>query len=242
MNDDRSADLVTRLGAIRARIADACAAAGRAPQDVTLIAVTKGFPASDIATLIALGVRDLGESRDQEARAKLADLALLRSELPALDSVRWHMIGQLQTNKSRSVVGYAHLVHTVDRAGLVEALSRAVTTAGRRPLDVLLQLSLDGDPARGGVGAAELAALAESAEAAPGLRLRGLMAVAPKGWEPARAYADLGAAAQRMRARHPEADLVSAGMSGDFEAAITAGATHVRVGTALLGSRAALLG
>ncbi len=249
MQPIRSAELVTRLGAVRARIADACQAAGRSPQEVTLIAVTKGFPASDLATLLDLGVRDIGESRDQEAREKLASLSGSSPEAereiarPAvLPEVRWHMIGQLQTNKSRSVAGYASLVHTVDRPSLVEALGRAVDALGRSELDVLIQLSVDGDPSRGGVVRSQLPALADAVERTAGLRLRGVMAVAPLGAEPGPIFHDVAQIAAALRADHPQADLLSAGMSGDFEAAIGAGATHARVGTALLGDRGAVLG
>ncbi|MDR1999586.1 MAG: YggS family pyridoxal phosphate-dependent enzyme [Frankiaceae bacterium] len=222
---------------MRARIAEACRAAGRGASEVTLIAVTKGFPAADAAALAVLGVRDMGEARDQEARAKLAGW-------PAADAAppppRWHMIGRLQSNKARSVAGWASLVHGVDRPALVDALAGGADRDGRTgPLEVLLQLSLDGDPARGGARWDRLEPLAARVAAAAALRLRGLMVVAPAGADPRAAFEAAARAAAALRAQHPGADLLSAGMTGDFEAAIAAGATHVRVGTALLGDRSA---
>jgi hypothetical protein len=231
--DERTAELVGSLGAVRNRIADACESVGRDPRSVTLIAVTKTYPASDVAALAALGVHDIGESKDQEASAKVA-------ELPDL-GVRWHMVGRLQTNKARSVAGWAGAVHSVDRPKLVRALADAAA-ARPEPLDVFVQVSLDADPGRGGVGAADLDALCDQVAAAESLRLRGLMAVAPMDSDPDQAFADLAELADRVRRAHPEAHALSAGMSGDLEAAIRNGATHVRVGTALLGRRPPVFG
>ncbi len=173
-------------------------------------------------------MRDLGENRDQEAKDKAA----------AVDGVRWHFVGGLQTNKARSVAAYADVVHSVDRPALVDALSKGAQRA-ERVLEVLLQVSLDGDPERGGALPADLPALAEAAATADGLHLGGLMAVAPLGADPDRAFAELAELAERLRTEHPDAAAVSAGMSGDLEQAVRHGATHVRVGTALLGRRAA---
>jgi PLP dependent protein len=233
VTDERSAELVGSLGAIRNRIADACESVGRDPRSVTLIAVTKTYPATDVAALASLGVTDIGESKDQEARAKVA-------ELPEL-SLRWHMVGRLQTNKARSVAGWASAVHSVDRPKLARALADA---AGDRaePLDVFVQVSLDGDPSRGGVLDADLDALCDQIAGHETLRLRGLMAVAPMGADPDDAFATLAGFAERIRAAHPSAQSLSAGMSGDLEAAIRNGATHVRVGTALLGRRPPVFG
>lgn len=222
---DRQVELARNLADVEQRIAAACAAAGRAREEVTLVAVTKTWPASDAVLLRDLGVTDLAENRDQEAREKAA----------AVPGVRWHFVGQLQTNKARSVASYADLVHSVDREPLVQALSHGAVRAGRT-VGALLQVSLDG--ARGGAVAGDLPALAEAVGSAEGLELRGLMAVAPLGADPAAAFALLQALAVDLQARHPEATVVSAGMSGDLEAAIAAGATHVRVGTAVLGHRA----
>jgi PLP dependent protein len=224
----RAAELVANLAVVEARIAAACKAAGRDRSTVSLIAVTKTFPVSDIRLLHDLGMSDIGESRDQEAAPKAAACA----DLP----LRWHFVGQLQTNKARSVSSYAHVVHSVDRLRLVTALDAAAAAADRH-LDVFVQVSFDDDPARGGVVEADLPALADAVAGAPRLRLRGLMAIAPLRGDPARAFGRLAELANRTRADHPEARDLSAGMSTDLEAAIRAGATHVRVGTGILGSR-----
>lgn len=233
MADERTADLVGSLGAVRNRIADACESVGRDPRSITLIAVTKTYPASDVVALATLGVQDIGESKDQEARAKVA-------ELPDL-AVRWHMVGRLQTNKARSVAGWASAVHSVDRPKLVRALADAAAERSE-PLDVFVQVSLDGDQTRGGVTDADLDALCDQVAARDSLRLRGLMAVAPIDSDPDQAFAALAELADRVRAAHPEAHALSAGMTGDLEAAIRNGATHVRVGTALLGRRPPVFG
>ena len=193
---------------------------------MTLIAVTKTWPASDAALLRDLGVADLGENRDAEARLKAAKVT----------GVRWHFVGSVQTNKARSVASYADVVHALDRRALVEALAAGARRAGRT-VEVLVQVSLDGDPVRGGALPQDVPELADAAAAAPGLRLGGVMAVAPRDADPAEAFARLVEVAEIVRARHPGAVVVSAGMSADLEQAVSAGATHVRVGTALLGAR-----
>ncbi|MFF5216323.1 YggS family pyridoxal phosphate-dependent enzyme [Micromonospora sp. NPDC000442] len=238
---DRRAEIAAALARVRSRIADACAAAGRNRAEVTMIAVTKTYPASDVVTLVGLGVTDVGENRDQEAATKAAQVAA------AGVTPRWHFVGRLQRNKVKSVLRYADVVQSVDSVRLASALDAGVTAIGRdRPLDVLVQVSVDGDTARGGavpdsadpdVG---LGAVTEAVAAAGGLRLAGLMAVAPLGWEPERAFARLATVAALVRADHPQATELSAGMSGDLEAAIGYGATHVRVGSALLGMRPTL--
>jgi pyridoxal phosphate enzyme (YggS family) len=225
----RRAEVAAGLARVRSRIEAACQDAGRDPAAITLVVVTKTYPASDVALLARLGVEDIGENRDQEAAAKHAASADL--------GVRWHFIGQLQSNKARSVAGYADLVHSVDRTSLVAALDRAAARHGR-VLDCLLQVSLDGDPSRGGVPITELPGLAERAAAADNLRLRGVMAVAPLGADPLRAFGALPELLGTVREHAPQATVISAGMSGDLEAAVTSGATHLRVGSAILGSRA----
>ncbi|MFN2518694.1 MAG: YggS family pyridoxal phosphate-dependent enzyme [Jatrophihabitantaceae bacterium] len=238
LDGERRAELVASLGAVRARIATACVAAGRDPHSVTLIAVAKTHSGADVATLAALGVLDIGESRDQEASAKVAEVARLRREAVSSErqpDLRWHFVGRLQSRKSRSVAAYAHAVHSVDRVGLVEHLAAGVTRAGRDWLEVFLQVSLDGDPARGGVRGDGLLALADVVAACAQLRLRGVMAIAPMAAEPHAAFAEVAAVSARLRAAHPDADAISAGMSADLEAAITHGSTHLRVGSALLG-------
>lgn len=224
----RRAEIAANLDLVRGRIADACLAAARSPDEVTLIVVTKTFPASDVRLLAELGVLDVAENRDQEAGPKAATCAGL--------GLRWHFVGQLQTNKVKSVARYAHAVHSVDRPRLVEALSRAVQ--GReRELSCLVQVSLDAAPGRGGIPRGAAADLARQVAAAPGLRLRGVMAVAPLGGDPDAAFSLLATVAAGVREAVPDADWISAGMSGDLEAAIAHGATHVRVGSAILGPR-----
>jgi PLP dependent protein len=237
---ERRAELATALAQVRTRIADACTAAGRDRGEVTLVAVTKTYPATDVLHLAALGVRDIGENRDQEAAPKALAVAA------AGESVRWHFVGQLQRNKCRSVAGYADLVHSVDSVRLARALADAAHRQRDRPLDVLVQVSIDDDPARGGAVAdaaepdRDLRRVAEAVAGAEALRLRGVMAIAPLTWEPDAAFARLAELAARVRAVAPDARLVSAGMSEDLEPAIAHGATHVRIGSALLGKRARL--
>jgi PLP dependent protein len=238
--DARRPEIAENLRQVRARIAAACRAAGRPPGEVSLIAVTKFFPVTDAIHLAELGVADLGENRDQEAAAKAADFAALTERAGRSRPVRWHFIGQLQTNKARSVAGYADLVHSVDRPELATALAGAAERAGR-VLPVLVQLSLDAPAAgagRGGSAEAELLRLADRIAGLPSLRLAGVMAIAPLDADPDPAFARLADAAAALRAAHPAATLISAGMSADLEAAVRHGSTHVRVGTALLGRRA----
>lgn len=229
MTGQRRAELASNLDAVRARIARACEGAGRDPAAVTLIAVTKFFPASDIDLLAELGVVAIGENRDQEASAKLADVTA-RAELEV------HFIGQVQSKKAGSVVGYADVVQSVDRPKLVTALDRAAQVAGR-VTDVLVQVNLDDAPGRGGVHPQGARALADLVAATQHLRLRGVMAVAPLGADPDPAFARLHEVARGLRQEHEDADWVSAGMSGDLEAALAHGATHLRVGSAILGTR-----
>jgi pyridoxal phosphate enzyme (YggS family) len=225
--------LAENLRAVRARIDAAARAAGRDPAGVRLLAVSKTWPAEDVRALVALGQRHFAENRVQELTAKAAALA----DLPDL---RWHLVGQLQRNKAGAVVRLGATVHSVDRASLVAALSR-VADRDAREIDVYVQVDLGGPEGRlgdrGGAAPADVPPLADAVAGAAGLRLRGLMAVAPRGEDPAPAFARLAELAARVRAAHPGASELSAGMSGDLEAAVTAGATVVRVGTALFGSR-----
>lgn len=239
---DRAAGLAAALDAVRGRISRAVTGTGRRPDEVTLVAVTKFFPAADVAHLAALGVTQVGESRDQEAGPKVTELgADLRERLTV------HFIGQLQTNKANRVTRYADVVQSVDRDRLVTALDRGAALAleaGERhtPLDVTLQVDLDQGEERGRGGALpeDVPALADQVAATEHLRLRGLMAVAPRGLDDQgtrAAFDRLAALSERMRADHPEAGWLSMGMSGDLEHAVAAGATHLRVGSAILGSR-----
>jgi pyridoxal phosphate enzyme (YggS family) len=227
---ERRDELATRLDVVRRRIETACVAADRDPAEVTLVAVTKFFPASDVQILADLGVTHVGENRHQEAEAKAAECAGL--------GLTWHFIGGLQSNKAAAVAAYADVVESVDRAKLVAGLQRG---AEQRPdpVDVLLQVSLDPGEGSGRSGAdpADLGGLADSVGAASRLRLRGLMAVAPLDEDPARAFNRLAVLRQSFLASYPDADVLSAGMSNDLEEAVRVGATHVRVGSAVLGSR-----
>jgi pyridoxal phosphate enzyme (YggS family) len=231
----RRDELRGRLASVQERIAVACAAAGRDPGEVTLVAITKTYPASDVRRLFELGVRDVGENRDQEAAPKAAECADLAPDLT------WHFVGQLQTNKCASVVRYARVVHSVDRLRLARALGKQARKAGR-VVTCLVQVSLDADPSRGGAVSAQVPELAAAVAAEESLLLGGVMAIAPLGVPPVRAFALLPAAAAAVREVRPEAVMISAGMTGDMEAAIAAGATHVRVGTALLGDRPGFVG
>ncbi len=237
----RRAELAVSLAGITARIGAACAAAGRDESEITLIAVTKTRPESDVRALAGLGLTDFGENRDQEAAAKVAQVLAAWPDNDASARLTWHFIGQLQTNKAVSVVGYADVVHSVDRVRLVRALGAAARQAqdarGGRPVTGLVQVSLDGDPARGGVPLEMFSRVAEAIEAEKGLILGGVMAVAPVGTPPPEAFAPLRDISARARAVNPAATVISAGMSGDLEAAVQAGATHLRIGTALLGNR-----
>lgn len=233
---DRRTELAGNLARVEERIGAACAAAGRKREDVTLIVVTKTHPASDVRILHGLGVRHVAENRDQDAAPKAAACADL--------DLTWHFVGQLQTNKVRSVVDYARVVQSVDRVKLVSALSAAAVRAGRE-LDCLVQVALDagtdGRGARGGVAPEGVEELAAAVDGAPGLRLGGLMTVAPltgpyAGRQRA-AFDRLMEFSSRLRATRPAANMVSAGMSADLEDAVAAGATHVRIGTAVLGVR-----
>lgn len=225
-------ELRTNLDVVRRRIAAATQAAGRT-DEVGLVVVTKFFPAADVRRLAELGVTDVGENRHQEAEAKAAECADL--------GLRWHFIGGLQSNKAAAVAAYADVVESVDRAKLVGPLSRGAHSRGH-DVDVLLQVSLDatGDGHRAGADVADLADLAHRVEEAGMLRLCGLMAVAPLGEDPQGAFARLAGIRRGFLEEHPGAAVLSAGMSGDLEAAITHGATHVRVGSAVLGPRPAV--
>jgi pyridoxal phosphate enzyme (YggS family) len=227
----RLAELTTGLARVRERISAGCLAAGRDPSGVTLIVVTKTYPVSDVRLLAGLGVREVGESRDQEAAPKAGQTADL--------DLSWHFIGRLQSNKARSVARYAAEVHSVDRLSLVTALDRAAIEAGRR-VGCFIQVSLDGDPGRGGVPAGGVAELADRIAGSAGLRLSGVMAVAPLNAPADAAFARLAEISADLRGEHPDALGISAGMSGDLEEALSHGATHLRVGSAVLGHRPAV--
>jgi pyridoxal phosphate enzyme (YggS family) len=234
IDETRRGELAANLEQVRERIVRACQAAGRPPESVTLTAVTKTYPASDVLLLAGLGVTDVGENKDQEASAKAAEVSAAGAGL------RWHFVGQVQRNKAKSIAAYADVVESVDSLRLVAALDRAAAAVRADPLEVLIQVSLDGDPDRGGAVDDDLWRVSDAVASSDGLRLGGLMAVAPLGWEPVRAFARLAELAGQLLVTHPGATTVSAGMSGDLEAAVQHGATHVRIGTSLLGMRNSL--
>ncbi|MFF1573020.1 YggS family pyridoxal phosphate-dependent enzyme [Leifsonia sp. NPDC058292] len=219
-----SSPLAERLDGVRAGIADAARAAGRRPEELTTIVVTKFHPASLVRELAALGVRDVGENRHQEAQAKAAELSDL--------GLRWHFVGQLQSKKARQVRAYADVIHSIDRMSLVEALR-----SDEAEVDCFVQLNLTSDPGRGGVSDRDLEPLVERVLETPGLRLLGVMAVAPLDEDARAAFARVRSASDRVVAIEPRADKISAGMSQDYAAAIAEGATHLRIGTAITGNR-----
>lgn len=245
--DPRTAELAARLATVRDRISSATASSGRT-QPPALIVVSKFHPVQDVVRLRGLGVLDVGENRDQEAAAKAAAVAD--------PQLRWHFIGQLQSNKAKSVAAYAHAVHSLDRPALVTALGKAMEISqqqnGRPALRCFIQVDLSGayphtsapPPApsygRGGAAPSDIARLAFQVSSTAGLELAGLMAVAPLGVAPEPAFELLAQASAALVAEHPDATAISAGMSHDLEAAIAAGATHLRVGSDILGPRPAV--
>ncbi|OHV40733.1 PLP-binding domain-containing protein [Pseudofrankia sp. EUN1h] len=246
----RLARLRANLRDVRERIDAAARAAGRDPAGLTLVAVSKTWPADDVLALRALGVAHFAENREQEAAPKVAQVlsrlggTASPDEPGAPDGLHgpvWHFVGQLQRNKTNAVVRWADWVQSVDRPELVAALARAATSQGRM-IAVCLQVSLDtsgdgGVSGRGGVAPSDVARLTDLVAAAAGLRLAGVMAVAPRGEDPRPAFARLREVSERLTRDHPEAWVMSAGMSGDLEAAVAEGATHLRIGTALFGER-----
>jgi pyridoxal phosphate enzyme (YggS family) len=234
--DVRRAELAGNLERVRERIATACADAGRSPEEVSITVVTKFFPASDARLLVELGIRDLGENRHQEAQEKADECGAI--------GIRWHFIGNLQSNKAAAVAAYADVVESVDRAKLLKGLSRGAHQHNK-VLDVLVQVDLDPDESgraggRSGAAPGDVPELAERIAATEGLRLRGVMAVAPLGADPQPCFEKLAGLAGEVRGIDPGATWISAGMSGDLEAAVHAGATHVRIGSAVLGERPSL--
>lgn len=227
---DRKQELQANLQDVERDISQACTAANRNREDVTLIAVTKTWPASDVDLLAELGVTNVGENRDQEAKPK-------HDEVQAKNLI-WHAIGQLQTNKAKSVAAWADVVHSVDRVDLVAALTKAVANR-ETPLGVLIQANLDPVPTenRGGALPDEIMNLADLISRSSGLKLQGVMGVAPLGGDDDMAFARLQEFANLIQAKFPEANWISAGMSGDFATALKYGATHLRIGSSILGKR-----
>lgn len=254
LEDARTHELADRLAAVRHRIRVASAVRPLA-QAPTLIVVTKFHPAADVQRLRSLGIGDVGENRDQEAAAKAHEVANAAGNEGTVDptgaALRWHFIGQLQSNKVKSVVNYAHSVQSIDRSSLVTALGRAMATrqdeTNRANMSCFIQVDLSerapepGASGRGGAAPSDIAQLADLIAGTNGLDLAGLMAVAPLGTAPEPAFELLATVSANLVRQHPNATAISAGMSHDLEAAIAAGATHLRVGSDILGPRPAVL-
>ena len=235
--DGRLDEIAANLERVEARVQEACSAAGRRRSTVTVVAVTKTFPVEDVVRLHELGIRDVGENRDGDAAAKVA-----AARSAGLTDLKWHFVGQVQRNKASSVATYADLVHSVDRVRLVSALSKGAGARGRQ-VDCLVQVDLRDPPVgdgRGGAVPADVASVAAAIDAAQHLTLAGVMTIAPLSGDPSQAFHRLAGIASELRTTYGGATVISAGMSGDLEAAVAAGATHLRLGTALLGSRPAL--
>jgi len=220
---NRVQELSANLDSIRKRISAAAQSSGRSADEITLIVVTKTFPASDVQILYDLGARDFGENRDQEASVKSV-------ELP--EDCRWHFQGQIQSNKLKSIAGWADVLHSLDDIAHAKKLSSLVSTK-----DIFVQVSLDNLPNRGGVLPNSLPEFLEEISGLANLNVRGLMAVAPLGEDPAGAFKRLKELSEQVVKAHPKAHEISAGMSNDFEAAISQGATHIRIGSQILGVR-----
>lgn len=230
-------NLAQRLAAVQQRITDAAISAGRGPNQVTLVVVTKNHPAQLAVDLLDIGVNQFGENRDQEAAPKAAEIAI---ERPGA-AVDWHFVGQLQSNKVKSVLGYASSIHSLDRLSLLQALTKETgklaQTQGFETIDVFIELNLTDDPNRGGIAPAQLSEFAQQVLQVPTLNLRGVMGVASLEANPEPDFETIAVASQSLQKLAPNAKFISAGMSNDFELAISYGATHVRVGTAITGKR-----
>ncbi len=227
---NRLADIQSNLEKINSRIAQACSRSKRNISEITLIAVTKTYPASDVDLLKQLGIENVGENKDQEASGKISQVK---------EKFSWHFIGQLQSNKAKSVVTYADLIHSVDRLSLAKELQKSASAIAKKQ-KVLIQVDLDQsgpDASRGGVWPADLAELAQFISQSENLGLAGLMSVAPLGENPSEAFQRLAQIRSDFLKNYPNAVTLSAGMSEDLEAAIEHGATHLRIGSALLGER-----
>ncbi len=224
-------ELGQRYQAIVEKIATAATSANRDPKEITLVVVSKNHPHQLVLDLLELGARDFGENRDQEANPKAKQIALETNQ-----AFNWHFIGQLQTNKVKSVLEYASFLHSLDRNSLLDELIKR--TADRAiALKVFVQVNMTDDPERGGVNPAELMAFAERVLSSPGLELVGLMGVGGLDVAPEREFERLAQLSGQLQQLAPGADRLSMGMSGDFEAAIAYGATHLRIGTAITGNR-----
>jgi pyridoxal phosphate enzyme (YggS family) len=219
---DRRSEITSNLQAVRDEISKAVASAGRSLDEIILIAVTKTFPASDVEILRGLGITHFGENRDSDAAPKASTVA-----------GTWHFQGQIQSNKLKSITTWANVIHSLDEIRHFEVIEKSAP----HPLDIFCQVSLDGSEGRGGVSEQKLYELAQAIEKSATHRLQGLMAVAPLGVDPSAAFSKLSAIHKAFMADFPKANKLSAGMSGDYKEAIAHGATHIRIGSSILGSR-----
>ncbi len=224
-------ELGQRYQAIVEKIATAATSAHRDPNEITLVVVSKNHPHQLVLDLLELGARDFGENRDQEANPKAKQIALETNQ-----DFNWHFIGQLQTNKVKSVLEYASFLHSLDRNSLLDELIKR-TTERAVPLKVFVQVNMTDDPERGGVIPGDLMTFAERVLSSPGLELVGLMGVGGLDVAPEREFERLAQLSGQLQQLAPRADRLSMGMSGDFETAIAYGATHLRIGTAITGNR-----
>ncbi len=222
--------LAERYRSVQERISRAALAAGRSEQDVELIVVTKTHPAQLVIELAAMGQLAFGENRDQEAAPKAQEVA---SDVP---NAKWHFVGQLQTNKVKSVLRYASAIHSIDRPSLVKELAKQLENQDQQ-IDGFIELNLTDDENRGGVNSADLESLTEQVLSVPRIRLLGVMAVAGLGEDPRHEFEKALHLSQSLRKLAPSATALSMGMSEDFEVAISLGATHIRVGSAITGPR-----
>ena len=222
----RKDQILSNLESVKEKISTAAQAAGRSPSEITLIAVTKTFPVSDLEILYELGVRNFGENRDQEAAPKVG-------VLPA--DITWHFQGGIQSNKLKSISNWASVIHSVDKFKYAQMISQF--SVGKTK-EIFIQVSLDTLPqSREGVDPADLMQLAEQIMSLPNLEVKGLMAVAPLDQPTEQAFVRLQQIQQKFIQLYPAASSLSSGMSGDYELAISLGATHVRIGSSILGNR-----
>jgi pyridoxal phosphate enzyme (YggS family) len=223
---DRKAELSRSLSDVQTRIHEAASRASRQREEITLVAVTKTYPISDVEMLHQLGVTNFGENRSAEGLEK-------SSLVPA----QWHFQGQIQSNKIAAISSWAQTVHSLDDLSHVAKFDRAVGEIPEKRLNIFIQISLDGDASRAGVRGDDLLSLGQAISSTKNLDLVGLMVVPPVQAEPEKAFSEVAELAQRFRQEFPKAQSLSAGMSGDYEIAIAHGATHIRVGSQILGPR-----
>ncbi len=230
-----SANLEERLHSIHQRIDEAAARAGRQRSDIELVVVTKNHGYELALELLNLGEHQFGENKDQEASLKAAQVAqnLNPNQIPPV----WHFVGQLQSNKVKSMLSYSSVLHSLDRPSLLKELEKQLLKTPESTLDVFIELNLTDDPNRGGVEPKNLSEFAEEVLKVPQIRLLGVMGVAGLGVDPAVDFAKIAQASQKLQELSTDAKFISAGMSGDFETAIGFGATHLRIGAAVTGNR-----